>query len=222
LLLLYAIVLLATGLGCSGPGHGYVSDESGSKQIEKKIEVEAYSFNARLRRDGKPTTFKLEVYVTDTLLGLSGRGYLGKGALKGWLRDDSLALYFPATGEYVSESLSDLISVSDCPIPIATLNAVSLFRTLPDSIALADGLEVLSNYKKPDRPEFVITAADCLWQFIITYDLHKNKWRVREFEFTDGATNRLTAERDRHKSRAFVKASRFDPTPPDGAHRIRP
>jgi hypothetical protein len=175
-------------------------------------------------REGKPTTFKLELYQTDTLLGMSGRGYLGKGALKGWLDSDSLKIYFPHTRELVYESLPDLIAGSDCPLPLAQFDVLSLLRTLPDSVEQVEGFAVTSDYDDEKKPEFLLesTLEDCPWQLELIYDHKDNGWRIRRFEFDDGRGLRLRGERGRYKDDARVPLNRFEITIPDDAVRISP
>ena len=207
--------------GCQAVRH-----EAGAaaESREHKITATAYSFNARLWRDGKPTTFKLELYQTDSILGLAGRGYLGKGALKGWLRSDSIKVYFPSTDEYLYESLADLAATSTCPLPLAGLDILQLLSTLPDSLTYGADLAVSSDYSDENRPRFRVSAADtaCQWLVEIRYDRHESSWRVRQFEFDNGRDIRLRAVRERHRSRAAVPAERFEVALPPGAARIIP
>jgi hypothetical protein len=192
--------------------------------LERKIQAEAYSFNSRLRRQGKPTTFKLEVYQTDSLLGLSGRGYLGKGALKGWLTSDSIRVYFPATKELLHEPLTALTGSGKCGSPLGGLNVLNLFAQLPDSVLARTQLMVNADYSKPKRPKFRIESGDstCSWQLDLIYDLQKPGWRIRRFEFDDGAGTTLRGIRERYRAEAKVALKRFTPTPPPGAVRIIP
>lgn len=214
---------LATLSGCqSGPsGTGLSGIETA---LETKIQAEAYSFNARLRRQGKPTTFKLEVYQTDSLLGLSGRGYLGKGALKGWLTSDSIKVYFPSTKEYLHDPLSAVASSGECASPLGGLNVLDLFAQLPDSILNGTDLMVNADYSKSKRPQFLIESADekCNWRLDLTYDRKKTGWRIKRFEFDNGSGTTLRGIRDRYRAEAKVALKRFMPRPPPGAVRIIP
>ena len=196
----------------------------GEEALERKIQAEAYSFNARLRRQGKPTTFKLEVYQTDTLLGLSGRGYLGKGALKGWLTADSIKVYFPTTKELVYEPLGALVNSERCGLPLEGLNVLNLFSQLPDSILADTRLMVNADYAKPKRPAFLIEPVDgeCAWRLNLTYDRKKPGWRIRRFEFDDGAGNTLRGIRERYRAEAKVALKRFLPRLAPDAVRIVP
>ncbi len=220
---LTASVALGILSGCQSgrSGTGLAGAEAA---LETKIRTEAYSFNARLRRQGKPTTFKLEVYQTDSLLGISGRGYLGKGALKGWLTSDSIKVYFPSTNEFLHDPLSAVASSGECSSPLGGLNVLDLFAQLPDSILSGTDLMVNADYSKPKRPHFLIESADeeCNWRLELTYDLQKTGWRIRRFEFDDGAGTTLRGIRERYRAKANVALKRFVPRPPPGAVRIIP
>lgn len=219
-----AVSLLAvagTIFGCQAVRY---EARAGAEGREDKITATAYSFNARLWRDGKPTTFKLELYQTDSILGLAGRGYLGKGALKGWLRSDSIKVYFPSTNEYLYESLTDLAASLTCPLPLAGLDILQLLSTVPDSLAYGTDLAVSSDYGDENQPRFRVSAADtaCQWLMEVRYDRHESSWRVREFEFDNGRDIRLRAARERYRFHAAVPAARFEVALPSGAVRIIP
>ncbi len=217
--LLLAIALLSA---CGGPRQAAYETSARKSVSGDRVRVEAYSFNARLTRGSKPTTFKLEVYQTDSLLGLSGKGYLGKGALKGRLTADSLEIYFPSTKEYVYESLKNLLSTGDCPLPLADMDIMSLFSNLPDSIGLDPSLRVRANYKDNDRPEFDISKAHCPWKIHLVYDLKEPGWRIRQFDIRDGKETRLRGRIDKYKASATVRANRLSVAPPSGAVRVSP
>lgn len=206
--------------GCAVGRRREISDETTTQVQTEKIAVEAFSFDARLYRENKPTSFKLEIYSTDTLLGLSGRGYLGKGALRGRLDTDSLDIYFPASNEYVHESLVNLITRSECTFPINDLEIISLIKQRPDS--LTENLNVEANYDDEKKPEFMITASGCVWSLKLIYDLRNDDWRIREFYFDNGSDLRLRGIRDKYKPDAKVKPIRFDPAPPPDAVVIHP
>ncbi len=218
-----SLLALMSIIGCHSVSRsgGAAVETSGA---ETKIEAEAYSFNCRMFRDGKPTTFKLELYQTDTLLGMSGRGYLGKGALKGWLTRDSLKVYFPSTDEFIYESLPDLVADSECPLPLARFDVLSLLKTLPDSLESVEGFAVSSDYDDQKKPAFVLesTLADCPWRLELIYDQKNDAWRLRRFEFNDGRSLRLRGERERYKADARVPLKRFDIVIPDDAVRMAP
>jgi hypothetical protein len=223
------VALIVAALTLSGCQAG--SDRSlmvrGEEQFAAHIgtiRADAYSFNARIWRDGKPTTFKLQLYRTDSLVGLSGTGYLGKGALRGWISRDSILVHFPASKEYVYEDLSDLGRDAECPMPLASLNVLQVLSIPPDSIATSQAIVVLSDYSDENRPEFEVAGTDpaCPWTLEIVYDHDGDGWRIRKFDFSDGNAFRLRAERARFKADAEIPPARFQPDIPGGTVRISP
>ncbi len=208
--------------GCGTPNNGMVVDELTQMRLDEKIEVEAYSFNARLKRDGKPTTFKLEIYQTDSMLGLSGRGYLGKGALKGRVTSDSLEVYFPASKEYVYEALNDLVAGSDCPFPLSEIDILSLFYNLPEHVVLSDGITVVPDLESVKRPKYVLSAEGCPWKITVTYDRRNPGFRIRSFRFTDGEGTVLRGQREKYRDSAKIKRKRFEVVLPPDAVGITP
>lgn len=223
-LTLATLAIMLIGLGCAGSrgrGRGTHAGKE-SPQVSEKMLAEAYSFQARLHSAGKPVSFRLEIYQTDSLLGLSGRGYLGKGALKGRLTSDSIEVYFPSTKEYLYEALADLISGSECPLPLARLDVISLFYNLADSVKFSQDIRVVANHKDAKRPEYIIYADGCAWQLELRYDKRKTGWRIRDFTFTDGKDIRLSGRRSKYKAKANIKRKRFEVVLPSDAVRIRP
>lgn len=219
-LMVFGGVTVYFGLGCQtirGGQAGIVPERP-----DEKITADACSFNARLWRDGKPTTFKLELYYTDSLVGIAGRGYLGKGALKGRLSADSIRVYFPGTNEYYFESLNDLTSRSDCPVPLASLNVIRLLSALPDSLQMPDSLKVISNYSDPKRPTFSVRPinTECKWGVDLGYVLQGKKWTIEHFQFVDGEDLVLKATREKYRAGAGIPLKRFEVEPPGDAVRI--
>jgi len=217
-------VFLCAGMAVLLSGCYATGKRSLEQSAEVKIVAEAYSFNARLWRDGKPTTFKLELYQTDSLIGLSGRGYLGKGALRGWVRSDSIKVYFPSTNELLYESLDALVGASSCPLPLASLDLLALMSKPPDSIALEEGLLVDSDYDAGDRARFEIQSSEagCIWKLALVYRRRDLGWRIDEFDFDNGRGTRLKGSCEQYRARAGVQVSRIEPRPRPDAIRIIP
>lgn len=211
-------LMFVSGCGSSRRGVGF-RYESGDKQTER-IVADAYRFNARLRRNGKPTTFKLDFYVTDTLVGIGGRGYLGKGALKGYMTADSIKLFFPATDEYLDEPTPNLLASIECVGKLPDLNWLDFFQGLPDSIGLSTEFVIDADYKDDSRPRFAISHPGCQWQLGLVYDRVKGGWRIKRISFDDGKQTRLSAKRDEFRSGARVKQTRFEFHPKPSSIRI--
>jgi hypothetical protein len=212
-----SFVLILSGCGGTQP---YPADERGEEAFTD-VTVDAYLFDAQLRRDGKPTSVRLEIYQTDTLVGLSGRGYLGKGALQGRLTDDSLLVYFPSTNEYFYEPVESLLSAKGCANEIPELPLASLLITLPDSLD-PNPFTVQSDYSDIDKPAFSIEAPGCPWRIDVTYNRDDGIFRVSEFEFDNGSDTRLKADRRELKHGVTISSRRFTPSIPPDALRLAP
>lgn len=184
--------------------------------------MEAYLFDAKLRRQGKPTSFRLEIFQTDSVIALGGRAYLGKGALKGLLTTDSLEVYFPSSNEYLYELLSDLFATAECTHAALKLSLLHLFTSLPDSLAEMEEVSIASDYTDRKRPGYLISFPDCSWVIELTYDRRETGWRIRNFKFDNGNDITLKAKRRTYKKKAQVPYSKFQLVLPDGATRITP
>ncbi|MDD3731852.1 MAG: hypothetical protein PHU88_05695 [candidate division Zixibacteria bacterium] len=185
-----------------------------------KIDAEAYLFDAKIRREGKVNSFRLEIFQTDSLLGLGGRAYLGKGALKGRLSADSLWLYFPAQKEYVRDAAAVFFKGQKCPLALTGVNILDIFKERPDSIALEEGIKVTADLYDEERPHFRITSADCPWQIDLIYDLKETGWRIKEFTFSDGEKLKIEATCREYKATARVKPEKFQVVIPPASIRI--
>lgn len=219
-LFLFAIFLIIKISGCGAYRDVPASDEQAVEYENKKIKVEASLFDARLYKDNKPTSFRLEVFQTDTLLGVAGRGYLGKGAFKGWMRQDSLMIYFPTTKEYLYEATSDLLRSDGCVSDIFGLDIMRCFQERPQNDGSGENFVIMPVEKEKNKSQYVIYQKDCPWQLEILYDLRKKGWRIKKFEFTNGDNFILKGQRREYKPNAGVKLKRFRLDIPPGAVRI--
>lgn len=207
----------------SGCGSAYKSDGMSAAEQSKysgEVKVEAYLFDARLHRNNKPTSVRLEFYHTDSVIAIAGRGYLGKGALRGRLTADSLEVYFPSTDEYLLETVATVLGSIDCSEQLPEISLLSLFSQLPDSALSGSGLNILSNFDDEQHPEYFIAAEGCPWQIYLVYAQHNKGWRIREFRFDDGKGNTLKGKRRTYKREAKVKASKFYVPVKPGSMRI--
>lgn len=201
--------------GCGSARKGADSNLEGTWQPSGKITVEAYLFDARLRRNNKPTSVRLEFYQTDSVIAIAGRGYLGKGALRGRLTADSMEVYFPTTDEYLLESVANVLGAADCSAPIPSFSLLQLFSDLPDSLLEGSGIMVESDYSEERHPRFVVSSPECPWKINVEYSLQDEGWRIKEFAFDDGDGTTLTGKRRTYKREAKVKATKFRvPTKP--------
>ncbi|MFQ5498329.1 MAG: hypothetical protein ACE5FH_01535 [Candidatus Zixiibacteriota bacterium] len=200
-------------VGC-GSGHEFAPGSedaatAGRTKQGKKVDVEAYLFDAKLKRRGKPTSFRLDLLLADSSAALSGRGYLGKGAFKGVLSHDSLRVFFPSTNEYLSETVYDLLASFSCRVPRSQVNLFDLLRSFPDSAALDRQFSVISNRLNPRRWKFGIYPRNCAWLLEITYKRQKGMWRVLGFVFEDGEGTSLKATRRKFRPESKVRPDRL-------------
>ena len=216
-------VLLAMLLGCvAGLPEPAAEIQGAGDAVDTKIRADAYLFDVKMYREGKPTSVRLELFKTDSAIGLGGRAYLGKGALKGMLTQDSLVMYFPSSREFVRESVDTLSGGENCPLPLSDLNVLSLFSALPDSLPISKNLTILTDYDNQNRPSFTVSESECDWRLKLEYDRKSDHWRIRQFEFTNGENLRIKANRREYKSNTRVKANKFQVQIPPEAIRIKP
>lgn len=215
-LLVTALLFTAVFTSCTTPPSTVEEEAAG---IE--VRGEAYLFDARLWQDDKPTSFRLNVYQTDSLIGLGGRGYLGKGALKGWVNADSLAVYFPSVNEFLYENVAELLSSFDCLTALPSFNLLDLFSDLPDPVEWQD-LDLTVDTDEADEATVTIAPSDCDWSATLVYSREDVGWRVEDFTFDDGDKTRLEAHRRRYNDDAGLEWSHFVVSVPPDAVRIKP
>jgi hypothetical protein len=215
------VVALALFMAGCAATHRAPSGEEGAAP-EAKVRAEAYLFDARMHREGKMNTFRLEIFQTDSILGLGGRGYLGKGVLKGWLTRDSLEAFFPTVNEWVYASVGGLLASSDCPVNVPDVNLLSLFTTLPDSMVLPEGIVLQSDYEDSNHPKFSLFMSNCSWRIDVEYDHQESGWRIEEFFFTDGVSDDLRTKRREYREDVTVNRDKFELSIPADARRIIP
>ena len=187
-----------------------------------EVEVDAFLFDAKLWRDGKPTSFRLEIYQADTIAGLSGRGYLGKGALKGRMTADSMVVYFPSTNEYIRESIAGVLGSIDCAGEEYPPSIVRLTRSLPEKWVLDSDYVIDSLSFEDNSREYSIAQENCLWELRVSYTLADSTWYLDDLEFDSGDSIRLTARRRTLKTGTMVEVVRFAAPISPGAVRIIP
>ncbi|MBI5267189.1 MAG: hypothetical protein HY851_08155 [candidate division Zixibacteria bacterium] len=213
-------LLVWNGWSCAGRRSSTVSPEQKITATDGKVVAEAYLFDAVLKQRGKTNSFRLEMYATDSVVGLAGRGYLGKGALSGVASKDSLKVYFPSTNEFVDDSHSSILSTGDCALTLPHFDPVRLMFVSPDSLALDSGLNLDQISSDRDRSVFRIRGVDCRWSLELTYRRTVAGWRPVELRYDDGRGTTLTAVRREYQPRARVPRSRFGFSHPVDAHRI--
>lgn len=207
--------LTAIGLGCSH-SRSTTSAAAESSSKAEKVTVDAYLFDAVLVREGKTTSFRLELYAADTMVGLAGRGYLGKGALRGVMNATRLRVYFPSTNEFVDDSFAALLSDSTCSVSLRTFNPIQLLTVLPDSVPL-DSQILVTRTKSSDNGLEYSVGSKCDWQLSLTYDHREVGWRLAQIKFVTSGGTSLNAARREFRPRSRVAASKFAEPVPSGA-----
>ncbi len=209
-------------VGCTGGGRGGGVNDETSQSAQGRVVADGYLFDAKLRQDGKPTSVRLELLRTDSVMSIAGRAYLGKGALRGRLTSETLQVYLPTSNEYVEESVTDIVNSSSCAKGSLSINLLSLFSRLPDSMRLDSAFEMTVDSSRQSRRLYSVTRRGCDWRFQIAYDRPNGDWLVDELTFSNGEKFTLRARRREVRSRVSVPIDRFEVTIPRDAQRIRP
>jgi hypothetical protein len=187
---------------------------------EAKVPCEAYLFDTKVVRQGKQNSMRLEIYQTDTVMGLNGRAYLGKGALRGKLTPDTLAVFLPHSTEYLYEAIGDVLSATDCKLDSLSLDITRFFRVLPDSMKLDRRIKLSVDRHDANYPSYTIYVENCPWQMELVYDRQDTGWRILKFGFTNGKDLTLAATRREYRASATVKPERLQFSYPPKAERI--
>jgi len=100
----------------------------------------AYLIDLRVDDNGEKYTVKTEVYFSGDSVGIYGRGYLGKGAFKGNIIDDSVTVYFPSQNEFFASRVEEFGRDSDCPDRGEALISALSMLSGHDAIAKSDDI----------------------------------------------------------------------------------
>ena len=215
-------LMMLSGIGCSSVRRDKQIDESINNNLDEKIKGEAYLFDVKLNRDGKLTSFRLEIYQTDSITAFSGRGYLGKGALKGILDNDSILVYFPVSNEFLYESTASLLDIKDCVNDLDNLNLISFLKNPPDEKIVNSNIEIISSFEATNEPQYTLYNPECSWQIEINYEDINSEWLIKSFLITDGFENTIKSTRRTYKKNAKIPYKRFVIHIPEKAERIIP
>ena len=196
-------------VGCGTSTQKDIITPEKKKKRSNKIKAEAYLFDAKIRQHGKPTSVRLSFFQTDSVIAIAGKGYLGKGALKGWMNDDSILVVFPTMDEYLYESIDNLFSSFNCSGDIPKFQLMSLFSSLPDDFLDANDAHIEKISTNPKQPQYILSFPYCSWNIDITYDLRKNGYRIKKFLFDDGEGTTLSGNRREYKMNSKIPPKRF-------------
>jgi hypothetical protein len=221
-----AVPLVLVGLllaaGCGGP-RGTVGTEVSSPQAGVgRVVADAYLYDAKLVRQGKPTSFRLELFCTDSMVALGGRGYLGKGALRGVMTSDSLHVYFPVSNEFLVDGINMLLSAKSCITDEHPFNALQLLRMPAGEVPHDSSITITVEKQGKKRQEFELTTSDCPWKLRLVYEPDEERWRIRELRFDNGAGVELTARLREGQRRVAIASSRFQVSWPNDATPLEP
>lgn len=186
-----------------------------------EIVCDALLFDARLHRQQKWNTFRLELYVTDTVVGVSGRGYLGKGALKARLTDDSVVVYFPSTDEYLRDRISSVVSSAECIDDTMTIAVVALLNRPPAQLP-NDGQVRYQRTVENNDEVITVNSDSCGWSAVFAYERDNGNSYLREIRFKDNVGNELKATRRELRRNVGVSSSRFQVKIPESAIPLEP
>ena len=193
------------------------------REAWQDVEVEAYLFDTEIEYEGKYSSVRLELFATDSIVGIGGRSYLGKGALDGWLTADSIRLLFPQSNEYVSEPVARLLRTFECTgarrpnIPL-----LAFFFARPARVDIGPDVTITVDSSDTDRPAFGLSMPDCPWAIELIYDRRDTGWRIREFSFDNGDNLQIEARRREYHDEVGAKARMFTVSVPSDARRIIP
>lgn len=218
---LFSVVSLVALIGCvpkkmSPAPSGEEKQPSQNIDMDKVI-VDAYQFEALFRQSGKPTTLRLELFCTDSLVVVIGKGYLGKSGIRARVSADSLLAYFPTRKQYVSDALPNLLSEVACDSNPPHLNLAALFRQLPTEESIPEPIRVIANTKNADHPRYLLFVPDCTWQMEVEYARSDTSWRVSSFTWQGIQNSTFEATRKNYRQRVAIPAERMRVVLPENA-----
>lgn len=208
-------LLLLCLASCAGNRQTISQQEQIIEMGEGDIRVDAYLFDCRLKRNGKLNSFRLDLFVTDSMAAFYGRGYLGKGVFRGVLRNDSLYVLFPTTHEYLMEAVPTLLHSGDCAPDLDEEMLLTYLLPIADSRVKETG-------KKTHEITLDETADNCAFHLHFSYKEKDDLWRPEGLEFSDLSTTELTATRRELRIGAKISRNRFDFVVPENSARISP
>jgi len=207
--ILFLILTISVVAGCLSGRKSQPGENTAGRLKLPDVQVEAYLFDVKLRRKGKPTTVRLDLYQTDSVVALYGRGYFNKGAFSGRITDDSMLIYFPSTNEFLDESIEKVFLSFDCESDLIGINLLGYFIAPPDSALTSENLSVETIEESGDVKQLKVSSKNCPWRLLLSYRNEENGWRLELFEFDDGDNVTLKGNRRQYKDNAAVSGDRF-------------
>lgn len=217
--------ILSLLIGCtSGPPAGETGRESAPVV---KVPVEAYLFDVVIKRNGKPTSLRLDVFDADSVIALGGRAYLGKGALRARMTKDSLIAYFPTSNEFLMQALSSFSLSGAKQVDLSKVGLVDILTKRPDTGQVNDSIRVdIIEESTGDSERAIHTGQlgypSVTWSMTVKYWLDDDgQWRLSNLIYSD-STTQITASRREYRARARISADRFRVNIPQSAVRVSP
>lgn len=222
-LLFQVVILTALVLGaCTGGRRQYPTDNPGREsELSKKVSVDAYLFDCRIRVNGVLRTVKIELYRIDSIVAIYGSSYLGRGAFRGRIADDSMLIFFPTTDEYLFEPNDRMLIANECGRLLSAMNLPALL-TIPGKAIFADSWFQVTTKQNSKRISSTVTSSECQWQFQVDHDLVSKSWQLKQLRLEEDGRLKFSAKRRSLRRGARIDRSRFDVAPTSSASRITP
>ena len=208
---------MTQGCSSSRPRSG---DEEKSPSANTKIIADAYLFDTKVTREGKFGSMRLEIFDADSVIALSGRAYLGKGALRGRITRDSVKLYFPTSNQYVATSFDELLRSDSCNLSVSRDELLGIFRHRPPTVPSPTAGQFSVIQQSTNDAELVATW--CGKVFDLKYYQTSEDWRIGSFTFSDSLGTEIKANRREMRVGVRIKSRQFQVTIPADAERIKP
>ena len=177
------ILVTAVVIGCAPTPPLDEAAVSAYRQVKharaEQLHSAAYLIDVRINDQGNKYSVTTELYVAGDSVGFYGRGYLGRGAFKGRIIDDTATIYFEREQEYFSAGADQLRSDADCARP----GEVVLYL-----MSLLSGRDDASSEKKVNRSGRRL--ADSLGRFLRTVELTGDKYQLPKSEMLVDSTCR--------------------------------
>lgn len=203
--------------------------KSGGQPIETELNLpagkgDAFLYDARIYRDGRKNSVRLDVYRYADSLSVFARGYLGKGVLKGFIRGDSVLAYFPTEDQYFYGRLADILPGTCAAGTELEKLLVELFFRTPDEMQL-NFEDLYLTVVKESRKERIyrLTARGCPESIELHYDLKEHCYLLEKIEYSNPDESlKFMAERRRQKLNIDLPAEKKSVSIPETATRIYP
>lgn len=200
------LMVLCIG-GCSVSQKSLVGEEYSKPDSNKKISVEAFLYDAKYYEKNKPRSFRLQVYRTDSIIAFTGKGYLGKGVLRGTLTSDSLKVYFPTQDEYYYKSVDYIFKQSECKLSEDDFDLAALFDF--DKISKLGNTIYEISETKNKRKKIIVNPQECNWDIELEYKKYDLDLRPFLFSYSNKDNQKISAKLRKYKKSAKVKPNLF-------------